>query len=62
MTITKTAKSWPWSPPGPKREKATRLTFAEFRMSSMLMSTFTAFRRVSTPRMPSEKSAADTTR
>ena len=62
MTMTKTAKSWPWRLPGPKREKATRLRLAEFRISSTPMRTFTALRRVSTPRMPREKRAAETTR
>ena len=62
ITITNTAKIWPFRLPAPKRENATRLRLAEFRMSSMPMSTFTELRRVSTPRRPSEKSAAETTR
>src|SRR5262249_35408697 len=62
ITITKIAKSWPCRLPGPKRAKATRLTFAEFRISSMPISTFTALRRVRTPSMPRENRAAETTR
>jgi len=62
ITITNTAKSWPWRLPGPKREKATRFRFAELRISSMPIKTFTALRRVSTPRRPSVNSAAETVR
>ena len=52
ITITNTANSWPCRLPAPKRENATRFRLAEFRISSTPMSTFTALRRVSTPRMP----------
>ena len=59
ITMTRSAKTWPPSAPSTNRENATRLMFAELKISSMDINTFTAFRRVSTPKTPSEKSAAE---